>query len=211
MPRRISVKGKGADIFFGEYSPAQLVAPDTDGHAGQDPSLDSTASPTMPPEGGTGAQASNQARMQESKTASMLASVSTNDDGQVDAPDTLVDASVLPAVQQASMQESKKARRRSGSRSPVQSDKELVTNSETLSAIWPLISAKATVTNAFRYTSEELSLLEDVIYHISKQHGVKLSKQDIARLGLDFAISEYQKRGGESLIGELIERRKART
>jgi hypothetical protein len=76
--------------------------------------------------------------------------------------------------------------------------------------LWEDVSARATVTNAFRYTQRELTELGDVLYELGKRHGVKLSKQEIARLGLDAVLRDYRMRRDHSLLGQLVLRRKRR-
>ena len=67
---------------------------------------------------------------------------------------------------------------------------------------------RATVTNAFRYTDRELEWLTDTLYEVGKRHQVKLSKQEVARFGLDIVLADYQARGDASLLSELARRRK---
>ncbi|MEI8004510.1 MAG: hypothetical protein WCG94_09235, partial [Methanothrix sp.] len=77
-----------------------------------------------------------------------------------------------------------------------------------LAAIWPYVSAKSTLTNAFRYTEQEMSWLTDALYEISKHHHVKISKQDIARLGLNVILWDYRLHGDASLLGEFAIKKK---
>jgi hypothetical protein len=76
--------------------------------------------------------------------------------------------------------------------------------------VWTRVDTPATITNSFRYTEAELSTLTDVLYEIGKQHGAKLTKQDVARLGLNVVLDEYRRRGAGSLLGELAARRRQR-
>ena len=162
MVKRVSMKGKGADIFFGgdtalsraEVSPADV-----------------------PP---TGAVPQPQL---------------------VNIPDE------QPSMQErkhASMQERKQLA------TPVDQPASTLLPPEILESIWQDISHRATITNAFRYTDRELSQLTDAIYEISKRHEVKLTKQDIARLGLNAVLWDYRARGDASLLGALALRRKTR-
>jgi len=70
------------------------------------------------------------------------------------------------------------------------------------------VSERATVTNAFRYTERELSWLTDAIYEVFKRYGTKLTKQEVARLGLAAVLLDYQERGDASLLAQLAARRK---
>ena len=162
MVKRVSMKGKGADIFFGG-----------------DPALSQAeVSPAdVPPTGAVPQpQAVNIPNDQPSKKESM----------------------------HASMQERKQLA------APVDQPASTLLPPEILESIWQDISHRATITNAFRYTDLELSQLTDAIYEISKRHEVKLTKQDIARLGLNAVLWDYRDRGDASLLGALALRRKTR-
>jgi hypothetical protein len=78
----------------------------------------------------------------------------------------------------------------------------------TLDSLWLALSARATVTNAFRYTQQDLSWLTDALYELGKRHRVKLTKQDVARLGLNAVLWDYRLHGDASLLGEFAIRRK---
>jgi hypothetical protein len=164
MAKRVSVKGKGADIFFGEYP----VSPPPHEPVSQTLLDDSTLLPAQnfPPAHPTEKHASTPARLQESKHASMQD---------------------LPEIEEEVG-------------SPLGRD--------VLSAIADHMAQRATVTNAFRYTDQELQELTDALYEITKRHRVKLTKQDVARLGLNAVLWDYQMRGDASLLGEFVLRRK---
>jgi hypothetical protein len=76
--------------------------------------------------------------------------------------------------------------------------------------VWTSLETPATITNSFRYTDEELSALADVLYAISKQQKTRLTKQDVARLGLNVILDDYRRRGPTSLLGQLASRRQPR-
>ncbi len=181
MTKRVSIKGRGADLFFGEYEPENLVpmptaspaeeaadaAPDESVTKAIGQAEPSTAAPSTPaaPEQDSDKQARMHARKQESKKARMHASngAATEDAGL---------PSTLPAE------------------------------------VWDLVAEQATITNAFRYTDHDLTSLADVLYDITKRHRVKISKQDVARLGLNAVLLDYQEHGDASLLGELARRKK---
>ena len=166
MVRRVSLKGKGADIFFGADVPADAA--------------------TSPIEKVSETDASPSDAAQAAKPMQRPAK-----EGQ----------------RRASMQESMHARKHAS----LPDDEPEVTpiGPELIARIAPLLSERATITNAFRYTDRELSSLTDAIYEVTKRHGIKLSKQDIARLGLNFVLWDYRTRGDDSLLGVLALRRKA--
>lgn len=74
-------------------------------------------------------------------------------------------------------------------------------------SVWASVETPATITSSFRYTDEELSALADVVYEISKHQKARLTKQDVARLGLNIVLDDYRRRGASSLLGQLAARR----
>lgn len=164
MVKRVSVKGKGAEIFFGENA---LTTPATE----TPQEVAGETAPLVAPEG--------------------LAQTD-----RVDKQEGL----------QESKKESKEARKQASSvpGDPAQSP----LASEILSSIWKDVAERATITNAFRYTDQELTALTDALYEVTKRHGVKLTKQDVARLGLNAVLWDYKVRGDASLLGQLVIRRK---
>jgi len=174
MRKRVSVKGKGADIFFGDY-PAPPTEPNDDGPT-------EAPSPTGEPEAGT----------EPTEDASMQS-------GHGEA--------VPSASMHARTQEPRRSRRSSRPKRPAPQ-----TGTEagplSLQSLLPFVSERATVTNAFRYTERELSWLTDAIYEVFKRYGAKLTKQEVARLGLAAVLLDYQERGDASLLAQLAARRK---
>lgn len=163
MPRRVSMKGKGAEIFFGDYSASPPDPRTTD-------EPERAAAPPLPP----AARASEQERILATKQESMH--TRTRKIKQAITPaDPATDATTPAAV---------------------------------LNGIWRDLTERATVTNAFRYTDRELEALTDALYAVHKRHGVKLSKQEVARLGLNAVLWDYREHGETSLLAELIRRRK---
>jgi hypothetical protein len=176
VAKRVSLKGKGADIFFGDYAPpAPAPAPEAPEAEPVDsavtPSPDEqVALPTEP----ESKRVRKQERMLASKNESKQARTRNDQWGGASAP-------VI---------------REEGSTTQVTDD------------VWAHVEMPATVTNSFRYTDRELSVLADVLYEISKQQGAKLTKQDVARLGLNVVIDDYQRRGQDSMLGQLAARRR---
>jgi len=172
MAKRVSVKGKGADIFFGDYPPAPSPSGTSNGEGTVVGAI--TPAAARNPESESTGQQTTEPSMQESKKARMPARKQA----------------VAPWPQ------------------PSVSTPDHPFSVQVLNSIWQSVSHQATITNAFRYTEEELSALADALYEVTKRHGVKLSKQDIARLGLNAVLSEYRARGDASLLGEYALRKK---
>ena len=166
MAKRVSLKGKGANIFFEGY-PVEPPAVSTDDAAPEHtatvpelPAIVETDHPAPP--------AGKLVRMQESKHAS------TTGPPVMEPPL----ATLLPA--------------------------------EVIDAIEDRVADRATITNAFRYTQAELATLTDALYAINKRQRAKLSKQDVARFGLNAILWDYEVRGEASLLAELARRKNRR-
>ena len=69
------------------------------------------------------------------------------------------------------------------------------------------MSEQATLANTFRYTDQDLTWLGDALYEITRRHRVKLTKQDIARLGLNAVLWDYRVHGDASLLGAFVKRK----
>ena len=91
---------------------------------------------------------------------------------------------------------------------PTAHEAEPATPREVPDGVWDSLEEPATITNSFRYTDAELSALTDVLYQIGKQQGARLSKQEVARLGLNVVLDDYRRRGPASLLGQLAARRR---
>ena len=161
MPRRVSVKGKGADLFFGDYAPVEQEPPG--------PAEEETAAAE---------------ELQESKHASKQ------------------------ARKKASVQASKQARLEASQIEDNSAGLSMGVGPDGAKAIWQTLRERATITNSFRYTQEELTRLEDALYEVKKRYGVSLSKQDVARLGLNLVLCEFAERGDSSLLAALAQRKK---
>jgi hypothetical protein len=152
MAKRASIKGRGADIFFGEYPP--------DAPAVEDPT--STAQEEAP---------DTPVAHEPPTTPSTPKSPSDT------APAVIPD--VTPGLR----------------------------HDEILAAIWQHVADPAMVNSTFRFSSRELSWLEDAVYEISKRYGVKVSKQDLIRLGLHILQWDYEQHGETSVLGAFATKR----
>lgn len=64
---------------------------------------------------------------------------------------------------------------------------------------------EGTVNNqGIRFSQREADDLRDVGYAIATQHKYKLSKNDMIRLGLDYLVAEYRRRGEESVLVQFV-------
>jgi hypothetical protein len=225
VAKRVSLKGKGADIFFGDYAPPGMSAPESP--AADAPVVDSSSTATSEKErsqSGVGLStttATDAAGPIVKSAADRVAQL----DVQTISPPPKIGGESKQASKNERVLARKPARMRVGKQRGVQAsslDTEMpsvedpdVADDAVGSAgigldVWTRVDMPATITNSFRYTEAELSTLTDVLYEIGKQHGAKLTKQDVARLGLNVILDEYRRRGADSLLGKLAARRRQR-
>ena len=182
MARRVSLKGKGADLFFGDRPPgvedheqdADVVTPDT-----TDPASTIADAATIHGELPT--------------TSNGVGSPEQTRRGVAEPRDRGPDEDTNTAKRASSI------------------DHDLVTAAlgpEFLDAMWERLISQATNSNSFRYTTPELDELNDALYQVSKAERVRLTKQDIARLGLNAVLWDYRQRGGDSWLCQFARRKR---
>jgi hypothetical protein len=74
-------------------------------------------------------------------------------------------------------------------------------------AVSAVVQHKPPHSITFRYGQREVDWMEEVIFEVRRSHGVKLSKQDIVRLGVQLTLQNYKKAGTDSALGLLVRRR----
>ncbi len=182
MAKRVSMRGKGAEIFFGEFAPADAARANP--HTEDSPAAAAILASLLPDARTDDPQASEHASKQEHNQEWKQASV--------------------PASKTVSSQDSEQASLQASAPAAA----ETLSLVPDLDRLEEQLAAQGTLTNSFRYTRDELLRLTDVIYEVNKRHAVKLTKQDAARLGLNVVLADFRVRGDESLLGELARRRK---
>lgn len=60
-----------------------------------------------------------------------------------------------------------------------------------------------------RLSREDLDLITDLVYEARKTYGVKLTQQDVVRLGVSWLIANYRERKDTSVLGLFIRGRQA--
>ncbi len=189
MAKRVSLKGKGADLFFGDYTPAP-------------PEAESAAEPVAPAADAPGADPTVSNNQLAHPDPSPLSATNA------ESPSLLPDND-QQARKQASQPARKHGRVQGATASVASADQpDADPSTSTVQRVCDRVNEPATITNSFRYTEEELSTLTDVLYDIGKRRGAKLTKQDVARLGLNFVLQDYEARGEASLLGQLALQRK---
>lgn len=184
-PKRESMKGKGLGTFFPE--------PETEDQASDPQDLQVLPSSDEPEaSNATVSLASKQASKQVGSLACMHAGFQSSE---------LID-------QLAATDESTLAGLQAHNQAEDGGEELGADISDPLLELWPVLAEPATITNAFRFTNDELERLGDVVYQISKQHSVKVPKQDVVRLALGAMLQEYEREDEESLLGRYVLRRK---
>ena len=189
MPKRVSMKGKGADIFFGEYA------------------TDEATSPAMPSSEEQPSTADEHATTQESERASEHASNSdravTSDDGTVAVPSP----------------EEPKRTVRSPRRAPAALDPRPATSPDELQRILAselvayrdgmveqirrTVKAPGREVSYIRLTPEEKAQLAKIVYGF-RSRGKKTTENEINRIAVNFMILDYRANGEESLLAKVI-------
>lgn len=58
---------------------------------------------------------------------------------------------------------------------------------------------------SYRFTKDEIDALRDVVYELEAKRGLKATRNDLVRLGLDWLIEDYRTRGKESLLMQVLQ------
>ncbi len=192
MVKRVSLKGKGAAIFFGE----DLIPPEAPG-----PELTvnlpaSAPSPmgTTPPDA-----AGNVAAAKPPDTAPRE-------------PTPVVEAKALEESKQVLFQASKQDYLQTSNEESRQASKG-IQESETLQGetafalaaqVRAALQAQGLKANTFRYTQRELDALRDMVYELETKYGHKLDKNDLVRIGLNWLILDFQARKQASFLVRIL-------
>lgn len=180
MARRVSLKGKGADLFFGDQSPGMITA-------------ETAADETVP----AVARRSNR-RVRKSEPAPLPSPSQAAEEPAPtvsDGPADISDSALELQADAASVSNGAAAE-------PPLNDGEL------FASMWARLASQASISNSFRYTAPELEEMADALYRVSKDEGARLTKQDIARLGLNVVLWDYRCRGGASWLSEFARRKR---
>lgn len=101
-----------------------------------------------------------------------------------------------PARQMASQSDSKTARQLSILRDPL--------DEATKRQLLDLLAREHRTHNTFRYGQEELDAVRDIVYEMEVRRGVKISRNDVMRLALNYLIEDYRAQGDDSIIVRLF-------
>lgn len=186
MARRVSLKGKGADLFFEDRPPGIDATPADDEL--EPPGLDqgrrepvevagdATPSPVEEPVDSAGADLG--------QAAALVSTDLARDERTV----TPMHGYHAPEGDEPGPNEQ--------------------TDAEFFDSMWARLASKASISHSFRYTAPELEEMADVLYEVSKEARARVTKQDIARLGLNVVLWDHRRRGAASWMSEFARRKR---
>jgi hypothetical protein len=175
MPKRVSLKGKGAELFFGDYPAASIAEPD--------------APPATTPLDGTPGEPAVSSDAARSEHAA-LASVA---DAQPAEP---------PAPSQAPRRAPRSPN--TARPSPLEAARTLASvDAQSVEAIRQVIKVPGREVSYVRLTPEEKADLADVIYTYKRQ-GQKTSETEINRIALNYLLLDYRENGQQSVLARVL-------
>ncbi len=177
MAKRVSLKGKGADIFFGEYAPTESVPT---------PATESEAAKTEP----VAAQQSPPAEQRRARPKTR-----TDASQPEQQPEGPHPSALRPASESAGHGDTTMPRHR-GAMTP-DIDETMV---ETIRRAVRVVGKESAT---HRITKEERDLLAEIIYTYGRQ-GIRTSVNEIARIGINYLCRDYQENGSRSLLDRVL-------
>jgi len=57
---------------------------------------------------------------------------------------------------------------------------------------------------SYRFTREEIDALRDIVYELEAKRGLRITRNDVVRLGLNWVIDDYRARGKDSLLMQVM-------
>jgi len=168
MSGRVSIKGQGAEIFFGE-----------------------TAGGSSKPQG---------------PSAPLPESEDTRD--AVSAPPESKPAS-KPAGQLAGQQDSLQASKPASTSSPKPTGL-IPLDGPGRQRLLELLEREHRTHNTYRYHSDELAAVRDIVYELEVRWRVKVTRNDVMRAAILWAIQDYKERGQDSFLVQLFRKEERR-
>lgn len=178
MAKRVSVKGKGADLFFGEYQFEDSPAATATG-------IPDEAGANLPDDAAAAAEASG-----------------TPDD--VAAPDTT--APTAPRPMRASQGRKRKAVPASTLASAGDRALDMLASPPdpaVIEAIRKTVKQPGREVSFVRLTPTEKGRLTDIVYTYKRQ-GIKTSENEINRIAVNFLMDDYHQHGERSILAMVI-------
>jgi hypothetical protein len=178
MPsKRVSLKGKGADLFFGDYAPTnQLAAGSTAEDAGPAATTtEAVASPTSRPTDGLDTASPPDAPVPSE-------SVPRRTTRRSPAPTTTAQDVTLASTLASTT---------------------AITDGDAIEAIRKVVKVPGREVSFVRLTPEEKAQLVDVIYTYKRQ-GMKTTETEINRIALNYLLHDYREHGEHSVLARVL-------
>jgi hypothetical protein len=176
MPKRVSVKGKGADLFFGDYDPVGSAAQPTEPMPanGQSPEpLPETLATAAAPSASVVADQEPQSRSKGSHPKSGSQRASRHASQPADEQARAL-ASMLAGVE-----------------------------SETIDAIRKVVKTQGREVSFIRLTPEEKAQVSDIVYTYKRQ-GQKTTENQINRIAINYLLHDYHEHGEQSVLARVL-------
>jgi hypothetical protein len=176
MPsKRVSLKGKGADLFFGDYTPGNgVVEPPTPSeHA-------------LPP----ASQESDVSLPTAAGDPYPVSPIDVSDDGQPSLP-------VRPTRRRDSAKPS--IRKPAGLQASAQDDGD----AEAVEAIRRVVRAPGREVSYVRLSPEEKAQVADIVYAYKKK-GRRTTENEISRIALNYLLNDHHEHGDKSVLARVL-------
>ncbi len=174
MAKRVSLKGKGADLFFGEYDPPSIpVEASADGLEIAPVAPGDTTLPSALPAAPTADASARPAESKQGRRRTTASGVTPN--------------------------ASQQARRRASTFASTLS----IPDAEAIDAIRKFVKAPGREVSFVRVTPEEKARVADIVYAY-KRRGQKTSENEINRIALNHLLLDYEARGEQSILAQVL-------
>ena len=178
MAKRVSLKGKGADLFFGDYDPTQRSQTTAD-DAEEAISAPTDGAPAVPVPPAVDAQPLPSA---DRPTTTKRTRIQTTRRTQ---PAATEDEASDAASNHASMLAINENER------------------EVVEAIRKVVKAPGREVSFVRLTAEEKAQLADIVYTYKRQ-GQKTSETEINRIAINYILADYHEHGERSILARVL-------
>ena len=184
--KRVSLKGKGADLFFGDYTPSPDSGQDsgvaaTNGQSATESVVPEVGESPTPPPSAESSPVEPAVAPTAARRPVRRASGRTQPTDESDAID--------------SKQASKLARQRA--------DAQASTDRELVDAIRKVVKVPGREVSFVRLTPEEKAQLTDIVYTYKRQ-GMKTTETEINRIALNYLLHDYHEHGEHSVLARVL-------
>jgi hypothetical protein len=173
--KRVSLQGKGAELFFGDYTPANQPPPDQAAVAAEDSAPTPVEAPTPPrPNGAVAVPSPIAAR-----------------------------SSGRPPRQAPRRQQPAAGSPTADNRASERASKLADDGAETIAAIRKVVKTLGKEVSFVRLTPEEKAQLTDIVYAYKRQ-GQKTTENEINRIAINFLLFDYHQNGEQSVLARAL-------